>query len=262
MMIDANGIGIEADIFDDADGPWVMLSHSVSCTRGIWAGQIPALAERYKVLAYDTRGHGGTGSTTPPYDFELLAADAVGLMDAVEIDSAHFAGLSLGGMTALALALGHPDRLKSISVMDSRADFPAEHVHHWRDRLNAVKEGGMETVVEMSVERWFTAPFREANPDLMETVRGMVRATSVDGFLGCGGAIMGLDFEPRLGEIKLPALFLVGSEDQGTPPDVAQRMHRAVKGSGYVEIDPASHLSSMEQPERVTRALLDFLVGI
>lgn len=253
---------LNARIEGPADAPWLILSHGVATNLSMWDGVVPALSRHYRVLRYDTRGHGSSPATPGDYTLGQLAGDVIALMDAQKIDSAHFCGLSLGGMTGLGLALDHADRFRSIVVADARAAAVPAYREAWAQRAAAARAGGIETLVEPSVSRWFPDAFRASHPDEIARVEAMVRATSVDGYCGCAAALAGLDYESRLGDIRLPVLYLVGAEDQGAPPAVMRAMQQATPQSRYVEIPNAGHLSAVDQPDAFARAVLDFVGSI
>ena len=186
----------------------------------------------------------------------------VELWNALGINNSHFIGLSLGGMTAQSLALQYPERLNSIAVCDSRADCPEGYRSNWHQRIPEVEKNGMEPLVEPTLQRWFTDGCRNAEPDMMDKVRAMIRSTSSFGYIGCAQAILELDYLSKLKAITLPTIFIVGAQDGGTPPEAAQAMHKEVAGSQYMEIDPAAHVSNMENPTDFNKTLESFLSGL
>jgi 3-oxoadipate enol-lactonase len=259
MRVAANGTVLHARIEGAAQGPWAILAHGIATDLGLWEGVARRLANRFRVLRYDARGHGGSDTPPGPYSLDLLGQDALGLMDALGIQRAHFAGLSMGGMVGLGLALNHPERLLSLSCLDARASAPAAYREAWAGRAAAVEEGGMETMVEPSLSRWFAAGFREEQPAEAARVAAMVRATHPQGYRGCAAALQQLDYGERLHTITIPTLYLAGAEDAGAPPEVMRAMADATPNARYVEIAAAGHLSALEQPEAVAAALGDFM---
>ena len=258
MKAEVNGVSLNYRTDGDS-GDWVVMSNSLASNHTMWDAEAEVLARDYRVLRYDTRGHGASGSTAAPYSLDLLIGDVAGLMDTVGIDSAHYVGLSLGGMTGLGFALKAPERFKTLTVCDARADAPAAFRDGWDDRIAIVLEKGIEPLVEPTIERWFTDAFRKTGAQVLDKVRAMIRETSVEGYIGCGRAIQNLGYLPRLGEIGLPTLFVAGAQDQATPPDAMRAMHEAVPGSGYALIDPAGHLSNLENPDPFMAAVGGFL---
>ena len=260
MKIHANGIDIHYEIA--GSGPWLTLSHSLSCDLGMWEAQMAALTPHFTVLRFDTRGHGQ--SVAPQgmpaaYDWDLLSGDALGLLDALDIANTHFVGLSMGGMIGQHLALRAPDRVASLVLADTSSRYPAGTASIWDERIRLARERGMEALVEGTLERWFTPPFRAARPDVMARIGGLIRNTSPAGYIGCAHAIPTLDTTDRLGQIACPTLVLVGADDGGTPPAMAREIAQAIPGARLEIIANASHLSNIEQAETFNRLLLDFL---
>lgn len=261
MDVKANGITFRCEIDGPEGAPWLMFSNSLATNLGMWAPQVEALSGSYRVLRYDQRGHGQSEATRGAYSFELLAEDAVGIMDALHIARCHFVGLSMGGMTAMGLALDHAERLGSVAICNSRAEAPEDFRAVFDGRIATAQSEGMAPLVAPTIERWFTQALRETAPPFLDDVREMVRTTPVAGYVGCCQAIQALDYMPRMSEITLPTLFIAGAQDSATPPDGMRAMHAAVHGSRYVELDPAAHLSNLEQAEAFNAALREFLDG-
>jgi len=240
-------------------GPCVIFAHSLGSDHSIWAAQKSALAGRRTVVTYDLRGHGQTPATPGAYDFDLLANDALALMDALKIDKASFVGISLGGMIGQALAFKAPDRLEKLVLADTTAAYPTEAQAAWPERIRQIEAAGLEPLVQATLERWFTAPYRSAHPEVVGRIGEIIRTTSPTGYIGCCHAIAGLNFAFRLHEIRTPTLVLVGDQDAGTPPAMAQAIAAGIPG-GRCEIIPgAAHLSNIEQAATFNRLLLDFL---
>lgn len=255
----ANGIQIHYLLEGPSGAPVVTLSHSLATHLGMWEPQVAALASRYRLLRYDTRGHGSTEVTTGPYTLEQLARDALGLLDALGIERTHWLGLSMGGMIGQVLALQAPHRLRSLLLADTTSRIPAEAKPLWEERIRAAETQGMEPLVEPTLGRWFTAGFRQRHPEVVARVAAMIRGTDPRGYVGCCHAIAALDLTDRLGAVRLPTLVIVGAEDQGTPVAAAETIHRAIAGSELRVIPSAAHLANLEQPEAFTEAVLQFL---
>lgn len=261
MKIRANGIDMHYEI--SGNGPVAMFAHSLGSDLSIWAAQKSALAARHTVLCYDLRGHGGTAATAGAYTFDLLAADAVALLDALKIDTVSFVGISLGGMVGQALALAAPQRLEKLVLADTASAYPPEARAAWPERIRQIEAGGLEPLVAPTLERWFTAPYRAAHPDTVARIGALIRATPVAGYVGCCHAIAGLDFTSRLAAVKTPTLVLVGDRDVGTPPALARVLAAAIPGARLEIVPGAAHLSNVEQADVFTRLLLEFLgVGV
>ena len=254
--------GIETHYVIEGDGPWLTMSHSLACNLSMWDEQAKLLARRFKVLRYDTRGHGASGAPPGPYTLDQLADDAKALFDALGIRRAHWVGLSMGGMIGQTLALLTPETLQSLSLCDTSSRIPTEAQPLWDERIAVAETKGMDPHVEPTVARWFTPKFVEARPDVVNPVRDMIRRTSARGYAGCCHAIRALDLTDRLSVITLPTLIIVGAQDVGTPVAASKAIQERIKGSELVILDPASHLSNLEQPEAFTQALQKFLARV
>ena len=257
MKINANGIDINYLV--EGDGPWLTMSHSLACNLHMWDEEAKRLSQRYKVLRYDTRGHGGSGAPAGAYTLELLADDLHGLLQALGVTSTHFVGLSMGGMIGQTYALKYPGMFKSLALCDTTSRYPAEAAGLWAERIKTVEAQGMEPLVASTLERWFTAPFRQARPEVVAKVAAMIRSTPVPGYVGCSHAIPKINVTARLAEIRCPSVVIVGKDDPGTPVAMAEEIHQALPGSELVVIPAAAHLSNLEQPDAFNQALARFL---
>jgi len=259
MQIKANGIRMNYELSGKKGAPVVVLSHSLSCNLLMWNPQIDALNPYFQVLRYDTRGHGATEAPSGSYTFELLAEDAVGLLDALGMDRVHFVGLSMGGMIGQCLVLSRPHRLRSLVLCDTASIVPAEAQPVWQERLDKVRKKGMEALSEETLERWFTPAFLRQNPPMVKLIREQILATPVAGYIGCAEAIRRLNYLDRISGIKTPTLIMVGEDDPGTPVSASEAMHERIAGSMLVVLPSARHLSNVEQTEAFNTALLKFL---
>jgi 3-oxoadipate enol-lactonase len=257
-IVHSNG----ADLFvriDGDQGPWVILLNSLAADLAMWEPQMPALAGRFRVLRFDTRGHGRSSSPPPPYSIDGLADDLFAVMKACGARPAHVVGLSLGGVVAAAAALKEPAAFSSLAICDSRVEMPAEFRQGIDDRNRLVRETGMEAVVAPFIERWLTPETRRTATATIAAVERMIRGTSVAGFTGCAEALKSAQVLERLAELHLPSLFLVGTADAAVPRDVMLDQQRRISGSRYAEIEGAGHLSNLERPAVFNQVLLDFL---
>jgi 3-oxoadipate enol-lactonase len=211
------------------------------------------------VVRFDTRGHGRSAPLPGPYSFEELARDAIGVLDLLGIEKAHFVGLSMGGMIGQALAIGHPQRLSSLTLCDTAAANPPGAREIWRERIAQVEKEGLSPLLAPTFARWFTPQFLNRNPPIVEKIRAQFLATSVEGFIGCCRAIMDLNFLPQLPAVAVPTLVMVGEHDPGTPVSAARELAAAIAGARLQILPEARHLSNVEQAEKFNRALLAFL---
>jgi 3-oxoadipate enol-lactonase len=257
MQTKVNGLTVNYEIA--GTGPWVTLSHSLACDLHMWDEQMDALTQKFQVLRYDTRGHGKSEAPAGPYTLDALADDAHGLLTALGIKETHWAGLSMGGMIGQTFALKYPGIFRSMVLADTTSRYPADAAAAWADRIQTAQTKGMAAVVDGTLARWFTEPYRKSNPPAVARVGASIRATPVAGFVGCCHAIPKINVTPRLKEIACPTLVIVGEQDPGTPVAMAREIHAAKPGSELVIIPSAAHLSNIEQPQAFNAALLGFL---
>lgn len=241
------------------DAPWIVLSNSLAADHTMWDPQIPFLTRHYNVLRYDTRGHGGSSAPPGPYAMGNLVGDAAGLMDRFGLDKATFMGLSLGGMTGLGLALDHPDRLERLICCDARADAPEPFRQNWDARIADVETGGMQAVLQGTVERWLHPETRTAEPAVLKAVEAMILSTSPAGYQGCAEALKGLDYRRRMTAIIVPSLFVVGEADAGAPASVMRDMADAVPGARLAVVPRAAHLPNLDNPVAFAAIIGGFL---
>lgn len=262
MKLRVNGININYTLEGPTTGPVVTLSNSLASDLLMWEPQLPALTTRFRVLRYDTRGHGETDAPPGPYTLETLAEDTRALLQALSIARTHFIGLSMGGMIGQLLALQHPGLLHSLTLCDTMSRVPPEARPMWQERIWTAQNQGMESLVEPTITRWFTAPFRAQRPGVIDQVRAMIRATPVAGYAGCCAAIAALDLTDSLAAITVPTLIMVGEDDPGTPVTASRTMQEHIKGSELVILKSAAHLSNLEQPQAFNEALTSFLARV
>ena len=259
MKIKANGITINYQLDGPERAPWLVLSNSLATNLTMWDEQARELGRAFRVLRYDQRGHGGSEATAGRYTFDLLIADVLALMDALAISKAHFAGLSMGGATALALAQQCPHRLDRVVVCDSPCQSTPASSQQWEERIAIAQKQGMEALVEPTISRWFPPEVLQANPPHLDEVRQMIRTTPVNGFVGCAAALADHNYAAAVATVTRPVLFLVGEKDAAAPP--MRKLKDALSGSRYVELAGAGHISNLDQPAAFTRAVADFLAG-
>lgn len=259
MNIHANGIDIHYEI--SGSGPVVTLAHSLATDLTLWDELAVELAKRFTVLRYDARGHGRTSAPEGSYDFPLLVADLVGLLDALKIERTHFVGLSMGGMLGQHFALAAPERLDRLVLVSTASRIPPEAGAIWDERIATARAQGMTAHVEATLARWFTAPYRAAHPETLARVGALIAATPVAGFAGWGAAICTLDVTDRLGAVRAPTLVVVGADDPGTPPALSRTIAAAIPGARLEIVPAASHQLVIEQAETFRRLLSDFLAG-
>jgi 3-oxoadipate enol-lactonase len=255
-----NGIEIHYEVAGPGDGTPVILSNSLATNFKMWDRQVePLQMEGFKVVRYDSRGHGQSDAPQGPYSIEMLADDAAGLLDYLSIDSAHFCGLSKGGMVGQMMGVRHAQRIKSLTLADTAAAMPAKDV--WEQRIAMVRDGGMEAVVNGTVDRWITLAGQQRSPDEVAQVREMILSTPVAGFIGCAQAIMAMDMRPTNPSITKPTLVICGEEDTGTTPEQAKEIADTIPGAALELLPNAAHLANIEQPVAFTNSLLQHLLA-
>jgi 3-oxoadipate enol-lactonase len=259
MNITVNGISVHYTLEGPASGPVITMSNSLASNLSMWEPQMPVLTSRYRVLRYDTRGHGGTEATAGPYSLDELSEDVRALLRALGITRTHFIGLSMGGMIGQIIAIKYPQMLQSLVLCDTMSRVPTEAKPMWDDRIHTAETGGMEPLVEPTLARWFTEPFRQKGSPVLDQVRTMIRSTPPRGYTGCCHAIAALNLTDHLNAITLPTLIIVGEDDPATPVAASHVIHEQVRGSELVILKSAAHLSNLEQPEAFNQALTAFL---
>jgi 3-oxoadipate enol-lactonase len=262
MKITANGISIHYTLEGPATAPVVTMSHSLATDLSMWDPTVPALRDRFRVLRYETRGHGQTDAPKGAYTLDQLADDALGLLKALGIARTHWVGLSMGGMIGQTLALKAPQVFASLSLCDTSSRIPAEAKAAWADRIKTAETEGMEPLVEPTLARWFTEPFRKTRGDVIGNVATMIRNTPPAGYAGCCAAIAQLDLTDKISAIKMPAIAIVGEDDPGTPVAAHKVIHEKIAGSRLEIIPKAAHLANMEQPQAFNKALTSFLFAL
>ena len=238
------------------DAPPLVLSNSLGSTSEMWDPQIPALAERFRVIRYEVRGHDGAPAPDGAYSLDDLGADVLALLDRLRVKRTHFAGLSLGGMTGMWLAVNVPERVDRLVLLCTSAMLSKEH--DWPLRARTVREKGTGAVAEAVVERWFTPAFTQANPDVAARMRDMVAATPPAGYAGCCDAIDAMDLVDDITAVRAPTLVIAGREDPATPPPHAEQIAAQIPGA-RLELVDAAHLASYERPDEVTALILSHL---
>jgi 3-oxoadipate enol-lactonase len=262
MKTTANSIKVNYTLDGPASLPVVTLSHSLAADLTMWDPQMKALTQKYRVLRYDTRGHGGTDAPGGPYTLEQLSEDARALLQVLGISRTHWIGLSMGGMIGQTLALSSPGLFQSLSLCDTSSRIPAEAKPLWQERIKTAETQGMEPLVEPTIGRWFTAPFRETGKEVVDGIRARIRTTNPRGYAGCCAAISQLDLTDKISAIKVPTLIVVGEEDQGTPVAASRAIQAQIAGSQLEIIKSAAHLSNLEQPDEFTHIIASFLARV
>ncbi len=258
ITVQAAGAQLSAKVDGEAGKPWLLLSNSLAADLSMWDDQIGLFTRTHRVVRYDTRGHGASEAPEGAYDFPMLVADMVAVLDAVGAARADICGLSLGGMTALGLGLAHPGRVGRMLVCDARADAPEAFRTGWDDRIAVVAAKGTAGLVDGTLARWFTANAPQAARD---RAAAMIGATPDAGYVGCARALQTLDYLRHLGGMTVPVTYLVGEEDMGAPPAAMEAMAAATPGGRLIRLPGLAHVPNMEDPAAFGAAVADWLAG-
>ena len=242
----------------DEGKPPLLLLNSLGTDHAMWDAVMPLLMRDFRVLRMDTRGHGASDAPKGDYTLSMLAQDALAVLDAAGVARAHVCGLSMGGMTALELAIEHPERVEKIIGANTSAQMSPDLM---RERAALVRQKGMQAVIDAVLGRFFTQGFRDRKPPLLGSTRATALATDPEGYAACCMAIAGMKIKDKLARVKAPLLVINGAQDVSTPPaEHGERIATAVAGARSVMLD-AAHLSAVEQPEAFAGAVLAFLAG-
>jgi 3-oxoadipate enol-lactonase len=241
------------------DAPVLVLSNSLGTSMEMWDAQASVLRGRYRLLRYDTRGHGRSSPAPPgPYAMGDLGRDVISLLDNLGIGRASFCGLSVGGMTGMWLAAEAPERVDRLVLVCTSALLGPKSV--WDERIETATGRGMGAlVVDAVIERWFTPAFRIENPEIVERMARTLRETDPGGYAGCCAAIRDMDLRDRLPSIVAPTLVVSAAEDPATPPDHGELIRSTIPGARFEVVPRASHTANVERPGRITDLILTHL---
>ena len=242
----------------EEDARTLLFSNSLGANLGMWEAQRARFSEHFRLLLYDSRGHGRSGVAPGPYTIERLGADVVNLLDALGIGKVSFCGLSKGGMVGMWLGAKAPERIERLVLCSTSAHMPPAEA--WRERAQLARAGRLEEIAGSVMERWFTPSFRVSRPEVVEKIHRQFLATSPEGYAASCEAIGAMDQREAIGDIGLPTLVISSSLDPATPPEHGQFIARRIAGAQYAEIADAAHLSNFEQPERFNAVVGEFLL--
>ncbi|QGN49221.1 3-oxoadipate enol-lactonase [Micromonospora sp. WMMD558] len=252
-----SAVSLYHEVSGATDAPVVVLSNSLGSTLQMWERQVGVLSTRYRVVRYDTRGHGRSPVPDGPYSIDDLADDLLALLDSHHVERAHLVGLSLGGMAGMRLAARDPGRVVSLAVLCTSARL--EPTRAWLERAAVVRAEGSRAVAEAVVSRWYTAAFHQTEPGRVSEARAMVTATPAEGYAACCEAIAGMDLRRDLAAIEAPVLAVAGEDDPATPPEHLERIAQGVRAGRLVVVPRSAHLANDEQPNAVNAVLLEHL---
>lgn len=256
-IANVNGVDIHYDLVGD-HGPVLVFANSLGTDLVMWEQQVEAFSKDFRVLRFDTRGHGASGAPQGPYTIELLGRDVLALTERLGFNKFSFCGISLGGMVGQWLAIHAGNKLDKLILVATTSsflssDFPA--------RIKAVREHGLGGIVDNIVARWFTQPFQEQAPHQIDRVLDMTISASEEGYIACCEALITGDFVNSLNRIKTPTLCIAGAEDVVTNVETLTALAEGISGARLAVIANGAHLMNVEQPEEFNRLLRSFLDG-
>lgn len=251
--------GIHYVVSGRQHAPALVLLHPLGANSGTWQAQLAEFERFFRVIRIDLRGHGGSQfeeGAPRPCRIEDLAADALGVLDAVGVDRAHWCGLSIGGVIALQVAVTAPRRVLRLVLANTAASFPP--ASNWDERIETARSRGLAPLFAAVPERWFTSSFRERETAEIERIMGLFGATQVKGYIEACSALRDVDLRPRLGDVQAPTLVIGSAQDVSTPIERAEELAEGISGADLLVLD-AAHLSNVEQAAEFTVAVADFL---
>jgi len=251
-------VPIHYELAGPADAPALVFSNSLGATLSMWEPQVPALQKQFRVLRYDTRGHGQSPVMPGPYTIEQLARDVLALLDTLKLDRVYFCGLSMGGQTGMWLALNAPTRLSKLILCDTAAKIGTPEM--WNSRIEAVQKGGMKSISTAVMERWFSATYRANSPDVVATIKLIFESINPHGYIANCAAVRDFDARETIAAITVPTLVIAGRHDVATTPSDGHYLADRISGAHYVELN-AAHLSNMEDPARFTSEVSTFVLS-
>jgi len=255
-MIDADGCLLNVSVEGRDSGPTLILSNSLGCTLQMWEPQMRSLTQLFRVIRYDRRGHGKSQVPPGPYSVERFGRDVLAILDDLNIEKAHWCGLSMGGMVGQWLGANAPERFGRIILANTACHYPDPT--NWHNRIKAVKEGGVAAVADTVIAGWLTSDFREREPQIAANMKAMLIASPVAGYLACCEALSTLDQRALLPKIKSPTLVIAGRHDMATPVSGAEFIRSQIPGASMTLLD-AAHISNVEQSHAFTDAVVGFL---
>ena len=240
------------------DLPVLVLSNSLGTDLSMWDPQVPAFTQHFRVLRYDSRGHGASTFTGSAIGIDRLGQDVIRLLDHLGIATVSFCGLSVGGLVGQWLGLNAAKQLKQLVLCNTAARIGTADT--WNARIEAVKKGGLAAISEGILDRWFTRRFHERHPDIVNHFRQILEATPAESYVATCAAIRDADLRGEVSKIRVNTLVIAGTQDKATPPEGGRYLAEQIGSSEYVEFDTA-HLSNVEMPQQFSEEVLKFLVS-
>jgi len=254
--IKANQAQVHYEIHGDDTAPVLLLSHSLGVNGDMWRPQVSSFTQQFRVVRYDTRGHGQTTASPGPYSMDLLGRDVIALLDELRLEKVHFCGLSMGGAIGMWLGVNAPQRLNRLVLSNTAAKLGT--AEGWKSRIDSVKKSGMQAVAPGIIERWFTAGFRESHREVVSSTQKTMEETGPGGYVACCEALSAMDQRSTVSKITVPTLVVVGAHDPVTTRADGQFLVEKIRDARYVELD-AAHLSNIEDAQHFSTAVAGFL---
>jgi len=250
------GIVLHVEDLGAADGPVLVFSNSLGTDFRIWNDVVGQLADRFRIVLYDKRGHGLSEAGKPPYRIDDHVADLAALLDDLAIEGAIICGLSVGGLIAQGLYAHRPELISGLILCDTAHKIGTAEL--WNTRMAAIEKSGIASIADGILERWFSRDLRENDPVALAGWRAMLTRTPEAGYLGTCAAIRDADFTEQARHIAVPTLCVVGAEDGATPPALVRQTADLIPGARYEVIEGAGHLPCIERPVALARLIEDF----
>lgn len=247
---------IHYQTFGDPNAPALVFSNSLGTNYGMWQQQFNYFKQRFYVICYDTRGHGSSSTPSGPYTLQQLGEDVIRLLDHLKIEKASFCGISMGGITGQWLAIHYPERFSHVVIANTAAKIGQEQA--WLDRAQLVRKQGLGSITTTAASRWFTDPFIQSHPAIVNNLCNDLSAGSADGYANCCEALAKADVRDQLKDIHLPVLIIAGTQDPVTTVADGQFMQQQIADAQLVEIS-ASHISNLEQADAFNQAVFSFI---
>ncbi|WP_170378940.1 3-oxoadipate enol-lactonase [Ruegeria atlantica] len=258
QIADIGEVQLHYRVDGDPNGAPIVFANSLGTDLRLWDAMLPHLPAGLRIIRYDKRGHGLSSQPPAPYSMGALVRDAEALLDLLDVRDCVFVGLSIGGLIAQGLAVKRMDQIRALVLSNTAAKIGIPSI--WQDRMDAVRQGGIEALADATMDRWFSKNFCSEPGHLLW--RNMMVRQPVDGYLGCCAAISGTDFYTPTSGLRLPTLGIAGSEDGSTPPDLVRETVELIPGSKFELMRRAGHLPCVEQPAEYAALLRNFLTDI
>ena len=259
-FVTPDGIRLAYQVDGPENAPTLVMVNSIGSNLHMWDAQVERLSHALRIVRYDTRGHGASDVPADPYTLEQLGLDLLALLDTLHSEQANICGLSLGGITALEVAIAYPHRVARAVFANTAARIGT--TESWNARIEAVQTGGMAAIRNTVVARFLSTNFRQQHPETTQRIGDMIEATNPTGYIGACAALRDADLRTRIHEIRTPSLILGGALDESTPPSQSHELHAIISESQLRIFDATAHLSNVERPDEFSEYVLSFLNGV